>query len=167
MHRLSGILIVSLAGAAFASPDSAYELSFRSGRYAELAPGFVQRYDHPCGEVVTLRVASLQSAADTTHRADRVMELDAQGRMMREWPLPVDYVPRAVNGVELLIVFGQRAFWVSPEGNLRPDSLKDRLPEARPEECRRAGADGPLQCALFTDVGTGAPRRIGYPAACR
>jgi hypothetical protein len=165
------LLLSALPLAAFAQPrDTGYEFSFRPGKFPELAPGFVQRYDHPCGEVVTARVRALPAFRDTSYQPDPAMEFDAAGKPVRQWPLPVDYIPKAVQGVELLIAFGSRGFWVSPEGNLRPDSLTRKLPDTQPLECTApvvAGKSTDSRCTVFPDVDTGVPRRIGYVASCR
>lgn len=161
-------LFPALLGTAAAQPkDTGYEFSFRPGNMPELAPGFVQRYDHPCGEVVTARVRNMPAFKDTAYHPDPAMEFDSKGKPVRQWPLPVDYVPRAIQGVELLIAFGSRAFWVSPEGNLRPDSLRSKYPEAQPLECSMLSADAGSRCSTLSDVDSGAPRRIGYVASCR
>ena len=165
---VAAILCAGLAQNAGAQPkDTGYEFSFRPGKFPELAPGFVQRYDHPCGEVVTARVASMPASVDTSYHTDPAMEFDSKGKPVRQWPLPVDYVPKAVQGVELLIVFGTRGFWVSPEGRLRPDSLRDKFPDAQPLECALPSALGNARCSTFPDIDSGAPRRIGYAATCR
>lgn len=169
--RALPLALLALPLAAFAQPhDTGYEFSFRPGKFPELAPGFVQRYDHPCGEVVTAKVHVLPAFRDTSYRPDPAMEFDAKGKPVRQWPLPVDYIPKAVRGVELLIAFGSKGFWVSPDGDLRPDSLKDKFPEPRPLECTApvvAGKSTDSRCTVFPDVGTGVPRKIGYAASCR
>ncbi len=76
--------------------------------------------DHPCG-TTAFTLAPRLPPKDQRLEGERMAEVDAHGRELRVWPVPVDHWPRAINGDELLLNFpaGDRqdlALAVKPDG---------------------------------------------------
>jgi hypothetical protein len=89
-------VFVCLLGVAIVGGASASEtFRFWPGKGAASAPGFQGIGEHPCGEVAEATVSKLPTARNGRLIPEVVVELDRRGKIVRRWPMPVDYTARA------------------------------------------------------------------------
>lgn len=119
----------------------------------------------PCGPVVVLRVSAMPRKAPW-FVADEVQELDAAGRVLRSWRVPLDHVPAALDGDVLSLSVWSRKdsmLTVTPDGRLgvRKGVPPGDLPGGR---CPGATGQDDRWCVR---IGQGADRHVlAYPPIC-
>jgi len=68
-------------------------------------PAGVQVSGHPCGKVIIIESDHIPAAADWL-QTNLVHDIDAQGRIIRTWRVPIDHLPVGVDGDDLLLYYG-------------------------------------------------------------
>ena len=128
--------------------------------------------DHPCGAVVTLQGNKLPMSVQGVE-LQWAYELDAKGKTVTKWPLPVDASPLAIDGNRLIIhQFNvEEIVFVTTEGGI--GIHLSGPPKAPPLESKAeslvqcpAGADESNICSRLVDVATGDVRIVSYPPGC-
>lgn len=166
-------LSVALAGLALvdfgkAPLEKSERFAFWPHDGVSTAQGFERMLDHPCGEVAVAKVSKLPTAEDSPLEAELVVELDSGGKVIRRWPMPVDYWPRAVRGEELLVSAGDMSFWVRADGSFRRETKTPSF-SAKPVSCDLTSVFGKsdyARCSIFVDLETLKERTIGYQGVC-
>jgi hypothetical protein len=159
------VWIVGATGVA--SADETF--SFWPEKGAKQAPGFQSMSEHPCGEVARAKVSKLPPVDKGPLRSELVVELDANGKVIRRWPMPVDYVPQGLSGDELLVgVAGDIDFWIKSDGSFRRAS-RTSVPEQRLVQCDLTtvfGSSAYAGCSVFIDLASHKERTLGYQGVC-
>jgi len=166
--RMPQLLAYLLATAGAAS--AAYSESFRfwPGKDAERVAGFERVSDHPCGSVATATVSKLPTASNGPLISEVVVELCPGGKVIRRWPMPVDYVPRALRGKDLLVAVGDEGFWVRSDGSFKRASHVPK-PDQTPFRCNLESVFGKSDyagCSVFVDLVSRKRRTLGYQGVC-
>ena len=166
-------IVVVVAG--FALTGGGQDRPSRSERFAfwprdgaSAAPGFERTLDHPCGEVAVAKVSKLPTAKDGPLEAELVVELDSGGKVIHRWPMPVDHLPRAVRGDELLVSAGDKGVWVRADGSFRRE-LGAPASTVKLFACDLTSVFGKsdyAQCGVFVDVESHKERTLGYQGVC-
>ena len=141
---------------------------FWPGKGADRVPGVQLTHEHPCGQIALARVSKLPTGADGPLIAEEVVELDRRGKVLRRWPMPVDFTPHAVRGSALLAVLARKGIWIRPDGSF---SRAKTIPAAsdRPIDCDLNavfGASAYNECAVFTDIASHRKRTLGFQGVC-
>lgn len=160
------VVVLALGGLSGASGPESFQ--FWPGSGAERAPGFERMGGHPCGEVAHAKVSKLPTKKSGPLESEVVVELDHRGRVIRRWPMPVDFLPRALRREEMLFALGDHGFWVRPNGSFRKATTIP-APDDKPVECDLArvfGASEYARCSVFVDLETRKQRTLGYQAVC-
>lgn len=147
----------------------AEEFSFWPGDGAERAAGFQAKHGHPCGEVARANVSKLPTADKGPLISELTVELNARGKVIRRWPMPVDYTPRALRGNELLAVAGDKGFWIRPNGKFRRAEAIPPADDSLPFQCDLASVVGKSAyagCQVFVDLASRKKRTLGYQGVC-
>ncbi|MEQ1756151.1 MAG: hypothetical protein ABL973_18665 [Micropepsaceae bacterium] len=142
---------------------------FWPGPGAKAAPGFQGLSEHPCGEVANALVSKLPTAKEGPLLSDVVVELNLHGRVIRRWPIPVDYTPHALRGEELLVVLADKGFWVRSNGAFRKATTIAEPDEMLLIKCDLTdvfGKSGFAQCGKFLDMASHKKRTLGYEGVC-
>jgi hypothetical protein len=163
-------LLMTCALLAAGQVRSAQVFSFWPGEGADRAPGFIELDDGPCGQIARARVSRLPSSRGTALQSELAVEIDSRGRIIRRWPYPVNYLPVAVQGDQLLVTWGSsgEGLWITPEGRFS----KARLPKSTEGELASCHLDSVFpgsayaQCQRMPDRRTKRMRTIGYQAVC-
>ena len=161
--RLSAALPLLLAGSLSAQAAPLLELHF-SGTRVPPPKGVRVHDDGPCGPVVVVRASAMPRKAPW-FVAEEVQELDAAGKVLRTWRVPLDHVPVALDGDVLSLSVWSRSdlITVTPDGHLgiRKDVPPGDLPG---EHCPGATEQDDRWCVR---VGQGANSHVlAYPAIC-
>jgi len=130
--------------------------------------GFQSIEDHPCGEIAVVKVDKLPPFGKGRLTSEKAVELDASGKAIRRWPMPVNFTPVAVRDNQLLIEFADDRYWVEPDGKFQRAG-KLALPAAKPAQCKTAVEfkdSDYVECQAFPDLGSRAPRTIAYEGIC-
>jgi hypothetical protein len=174
-----GSLAMTLAGlsacavAAAASPGKTWKLPFWiDGEVEGVADADVQ--SHPCGAIVELAVSAIPLARPNID-TDRVVEFDAAGAIIREWRIPVDYPPVAVEGDRLIVsdhaeprpVF----LAIRPSGEIDDFAVPLAQQGGAQVQCpptviSHSGGSDYLQCERWIDRSSGSRRLVAYEAPC-
>jgi hypothetical protein len=124
-------------------------------------------WDHPCGESVTAYV----KLVPTTHpviEGETVFELDASGRLIRQWPVPINRLPLALLGDTLLLnaYSDSVAIGISPSGAVSIH-LHDDTGAREAAPCPETELLGTSDYKVCTAFGVTEPKRIlVYQAPC-
>jgi hypothetical protein len=130
--------------------------------------------DYACGNTITLRANELPVNISDVG-LDRAYELDEQGRIKMEWPLPIDATPLAINGNRLLIhqdEAGEEFAFVTPDGKIGTTVIDPSEAPTLNDDGDENSVDCPGSseewdmCSSFVDVTTGASRTIAYQVHC-
>lgn len=148
----------------------------------EETPAEPPRYvtSHPCGAEATLFVDRLPDKRDAI-RGDTVHELDAAGKTLREWIIPVDTRVEGIKGREILVPV---SFWkvadpapaaaaqvdalltIRQDGHFRvlpprhfSDPESQPCPAGLPESAYRT-------CWVYRDLDGGKARHLAYEGPC-
>jgi hypothetical protein len=163
------LLLACLLLAAGSGVASAAELfRFWPGEGASEAPGFKRMSEHPCGEVAIAEVAKLPTAKNGPLLSEVVVELNQRGKVIRRWPMPVDYTPQAVRGAELLVTAGEEGFWIRSNGTFRRASAMPAH-DYTPFKCDLMSVFGKSEyagCSIFVDLASKRKRTLGYQGVC-
>ena len=171
---MAGVMALLLGGGvAFASAeDGAFEIAlWANDDSVEALPNLVATSSHPCGAIAVLRLDRMPPPVEPEGAvaAERVAEIDAEGRTLREWSAPVDYEPLALRGEALLLRHGDQLLWIGTEGGISLGMASAVLAHIEPLSCP-AGAPNAAseyrQCAILRDLDTSEPRRLAYESAC-
>ena len=169
MNRLMLIIACFLLLSGPGDAASVERFSFWTGDGAEKAPGFQGRYGHPCGETVEAKVSKLPTAQKGPFISETVVELNASGKVIRRWPMPVNYFPLALQGSELLVAFGEKGFWVRPNGAFKKASTIPPVEDQLPFTCNLTSVFGKsnyARCGVFIDLISRKKRMLGYEGVC-
>lgn len=169
MRRSLRLTTCLLFAASLGTASAAEVFSFWPGDGADHAAGFERRYGHPCGEAVTAKVSKLPTANKGPFISEHVVELDARGKVIRRWPMPVDYLPRALRGNELLVTDGQEGFWVRPNGAFEKASAIPPAHDNLPFQCDLTSVFGKSEyarCEVFVDLVSQKKRTLGHQGVC-
>lgn len=143
---------------------------FWPGKGATTAPGFERMWEHPCGEVASAHVRILPTAKNGPLLSEVVVELNRRGKVIRRWPMPVDFYPHSVRGAELLVAAGNTGFWIRSNGTFRRATTVPALDRAeRLVKCDLTPVFGKsdfTQCSVFVDLGSRKKRTLGYQGVC-
>ena len=162
-------------GAAAAMPPSAdglFEIAlWANDDSVEHLPNLVATSSHPCGAIAVLRLDRMPPVVEPEGAvaAEHVMEIDSEGRTLRQWSAPVDYQPLALRGEALLLRHGDQLLWVGTDGRLARADPAQTLTAVESEDCPAAAPHGNSeyrQCGLVHDVESAARRLIVYESAC-
>ncbi len=130
--------------------------------------GYQSVEDHPCGVIAIVKVDKLPPFGKGRLTSEKAVEMDASGKAIRRWPIPVDARPVAVRDNQLLFEYDRTRYWVEPDGKVQRAG-KLSLPAVKETQCKTAiefkDADY-VHCEAFPDMGTRAPRTIAYEGAC-
>lgn len=133
---ISGLLLIVTAVGAMAAD---FEFRFWPAPGAEKDPRFIRFDDGPCGQVATARVRTMPRYSKTEIFApERVLELNGRGEVIRQWVIPVDATPYALDGNELLFVFSELSYRVS---------TSRVISEHKGQPAKQSPAPEPVQCA--------------------
>lgn len=169
------LLLTLLLGCAQSAPTELV-LPFWAGPDIRTSDSVVSlREHHACsGTVAYARVTRVSSLDDSEVLVpERVVEFDAAGAVVREWPTPVEPFVLALDGAELLIRnpdpdHETEYIAIRPDGAFRAfDSELER--RAAPLACPALpvfGKTAYLRCWLFQDGSSGEDRRIAYQGPC-
>jgi len=165
--RPSCLLLMLALAATRASAAEPFTFWFE-GDISRLA-GLQAIQDHPCGAVAVVKVDKLPlPGAKGRITVEKVVELDAAGKTLQRWPMPVNYTPVAVRDTQLLVELGRERFWIWPNGQFQRAG-KLALPSAKPVQCKTGaefkGSDY-VQCEAFPDMGSRVPRMIAFEGVC-
>jgi len=107
----SGLLLVVSAAGVMAAD---FEFRFWASPGADKDPRFIRFDDGPCGQVATARVRTMPRYSKTELFApERVLELNGRGGVIRQWAIPVDATPYALDGNDLMFAFNESLYRVS------------------------------------------------------
>ena len=170
---MAGAMALLLGGAVLPfNGDDMFEIAlWANDDSVERLPNLVATSSHPCGAIAVLRLDRMPPLVEPEGAvsAERVMEIDAEGRILRQWSAPVDYQPLALRGEALLLRHGDQLLWVGPDGRLARADPDQILTAVESEHCPAAAPHGDSeyrQCGLVSDVETTARRLIAYESAC-
>ena len=124
--------------------------------------------EHPCGEAAYAKVSKLPTSVHGPLISEVAVELDRRGKVIRSWPMPVDYRPQALRGAELLVAEGDKGFWIRPDGSFtRATALSENDSKEVACDLKRVfGKSDYAMCSVFVDVKSGKKRKLGYQAVC-
>ena len=130
--------------------------------------------DHPCGSTITEFVKQIPLPGKRNEiEAEKVFEFDVSGKVLRQWPLPVDHVVIGIAGDALfikIILLGSRAIRVAvrPNGQLRVVEDSPLLPEPSLIRCPKHyfGKSDYERCWVYQDAISGKKRQISYQGPC-
>lgn len=167
MRLFTGLFLVGGLSSAAASES----FTFWPGKGASKAPGFERMWDHPCGEVASAQVSKLPTASNGPLQSEVVVELDRRGNVIRRWPMPVDFTPHALRREELLVVAGDKGFWVRSSGSFRRATAIPATPtsDVGMFQCNLKSVFGKSDyagCRRFVDLTSRKKRILGYQGVC-
>lgn len=127
--------------------------------------------EHPCGPLDTVRVSAIPMD-DPVFMPAYVVELDAQGKELGKWGIPVEAEVIGLDGRRLQFQAGTDRFWVDPQGALEKVAGSTPGEDLRTSEgmfdCPAlptfAESDA-AQCFRVKDA-AGAERRIAMEGTC-
>jgi len=130
--------------------------------------------DHPCGSTVTEFLKQIPFPEKQTEiEAEKVFEFDGSGKVLRQWPLPVDQIVIGIAGDALIlriILPGSRAIRVTvrPNGQMSVIEGSTPLPEPQLIECPKHFFDNSAyeRCWVYRDEISGKKRQICYQGPC-
>ena len=171
---MAGAMALLLGGAAAlaTAQAGAFEIAlWANDDSVERLPNLVATSSHPCGAIAVLRLDRMPPLVETEGAVapERVMEIDAEGRILRQWSAPVDYQPLALRGEALLLRHGDQLLWIGTDGGLERGDPALPLGGMESTTCPAAAPHGDSeyrQCGLFRDVETAARRLLAYEGAC-
>ena len=147
-----------------------FEFTFWPGPSAKKDPRFVKELEHPCGSVVVARVTKIPAyKKGAAFEPERVLEVDAAGKVIQRWNLPTDFWIRQISGEVLSFEFGSRLFDVQRNGQ-----VSRRLEGVNTELDTKSSCEVPAEllpsdyarCEIFLDAKTKQRRRLAYEAVC-
>ena len=155
-------------------------LSFWAGDAASGNPAVEAiRGEHPCGPVALAFVEKIPAyEPDAALESEQVAEIDAEGRVVRTWSVPVDVIVDGVRGEELL--FSESfdrgdapplsvRLALLPDGSYRVEQREPRLPAVNAVDCPVLdlwGESAYVRCWRYRDAETGRDRLIAYQGPC-
>jgi len=155
--------------------DRGLPLSF----WAEDVPAQLEKFvqDHPCGEILTARVAEIPDPSRTPYLVpETVLELDDAGRMRTSWRIPIDSVVHSIRGNTILVTRTYTTkkgaeiavgLAVEPNGEFTVVAPADTLIEQiQCPELPSFGRSSYLNCWRLRDPDSGAIRRVAYQIPC-
>jgi len=161
-----------LAVAASGTLGAEFEFRFWPAPGVESDPRFVRIDDGPCGQVATARVRSMPRYSKTEMFApERVLELNAQGKAIRQWAIPVDAAPYALAGNDLLFEFDESRYKVSTTRAVSKLEERARAQATAPSavQCvmpKEFGDSGYAGCWQFNDLRSGSKRVLAFEGVC-
>ena len=127
---------------------------------------------HPCGQVAVVRLTRLPPTDAKPLQPDKVVEIDAKGRVLRTWATPVDSLPVAFIGDSLVVeVPGTGRFYKVRQSR---EIEEVAAPSPKPmsnfsRQCPKVTAFGKsdyLQCGSAIDIRTGKGRLLAFQSVC-
>jgi hypothetical protein len=165
------LLLVVLLTSGLNSPvvQAAESFAFWPGKGAKRAPSFQTiNEDHACGEVVIAKVSKLPRIGKGPLQSEKVVELNSRGKVIRRWPVPIDYRVDGIKADELFVHVGMKNYWIRPDGSFRqakPITVSDM--KMAHCELREVFADSEdAQCGKFLDLRSQKERTLGYEGPC-
>ncbi len=170
MRKTSRLFLCLLLVCGPGSASASESFGFWPGKGARSAPGFERMSEHPCGEVAYARVSTLPTSPNGPLQSEVVVELDRRGKVIRRWPMPVDFMPHALRGNELLAVVGGKGIWIRPNGSFRKaTAIPDDPTSGDMIECDLTSVFGKsayARCSRFVDLASRKMRTLGYQGVC-
>jgi hypothetical protein len=137
---------------------------------AEKDPRFLARHEGPCGDVVEAAVSKMPSPrSGDVLGTDIVYELSGGNRIVNTWHLPVDALPVATAGRELVFRYNARHYAVTTAGSIRQLSQLPRLANETEVKCKMPAAlrrSGYARCAAFPRLGKVSRSVLAYQGPC-
>src|SRR5262249_46945706 len=142
---------------------------FWPGKGAKKAAGFQRMWDHPCGQALDAEVRRLPIGGNGPFVAETVVELNARGKVIGRWPMPVDYVPHAIRGKQLLVAQGDKGFWIRSTGAFTKAFALPPHNDRQVFQCNLKSVFGKSDyagCQVFVDLASHRERTLGYQGIC-
>ena len=120
-HRPTGVAALGVFAACIATAAIADDVSVYFWGTKVEPPAGVEVDGHPCGSVVILNTSVVPPDSQWMH-ADRIREIDADGKTYRSWRVPADLYPVGIKGDTLVLAHGSepiRFFSVDLRGRIR------------------------------------------------
>lgn len=100
---------------------------------------------------------------------ERVFELDTNSKVLRSWHIPVDSVPYAVQGNDLLFSFNDQIYRVSLQGKLGREATPPERGEPAAAQCRplkEFQGSAYAQCWRYADLDSKQLRTLAFLGVC-
>jgi hypothetical protein len=124
--------------------------------------------EHPCGSMLVTRVRAIP-IGDSVLVPEVAVEFAADGRVIRQWSLPIDRTPLAIEADELVITLDDsNELGVGPNGAIRVLPML-KFAGGLVEHCPSIGVfkgSAYTECARFLDLRSGVARHIAYQGIC-
>jgi hypothetical protein len=166
---ISGLLLIVTAAGAMGAD---FEFRFWPAPGAEKDPRFIRFDDGPCGQVATARVRTMPRYSKAEIFApERVLELNGRGEVIRQWGIPVDATPYALDGNDLLFAFSELSYRVSTTrviSELKGQTAK-QSPAPEPVQCVTPKEFEPsdyVGCWQIKDRRSGNKRLLAFEGVC-
>jgi len=107
--------VFALMLCASANANEVFEFEFWPAEgMAESDPRIVSFHEGPCGETASAQVTVMPEHSDQEVLApEQVFELNSFGKVLRGWTIPVNAIPYALAGNDLLFSYGDMTYQVS------------------------------------------------------
>lgn len=167
---MRAVVLILLSGILVAAQTGTLDLRFWPGKRAVKDPRYLSMEDHPCGKVAIARVSALPGySVNGALVPELAVEVDANGKVVRRWPMPVNSYPLALHGGRLLLATGSLKFWVDSRGAITRYTETEPLPEPKLVPCKRTSTFGNsayVECRAVRDLSSGRDRIIQFEAPC-
>lgn len=122
---------------------------------------------HPCGGMVVARVGRVPKADDAMLGTDAIIEIDSSGRVLREWRVPIDGEPYAIDGSRIKVWVHGDAYWFGLDRSITISSEPESTPPVG-AECPRndSGIRGEYGCTTLRDRTSGKDRIVVSHFVC-
>ena len=165
------LLCVVLVLSATASAQVAtFRFNFWPTPGVEEDPRFVARHEGACGDVVEALVSKMPApTSGDALGADVAYELSRRNRVINTWHLPVNALPVATAGRELIFRYNGGHYAVDTKGNIRQLGELPTLPDEAEVKCQLPQAlrgSGYARCAAFPQLGKATKSVLAYQGPC-
>jgi hypothetical protein len=161
-----GLLPIDIA----AAQNMTFRFNFWPSAGVEKDPRFLARHEGACGDVVEAAVLSMPNPRKgDAFGTDIAFELSAQNRIINTWHLPVNALPVATAGKELVFTYNSEHFAVTSQGRIRRMTSLPTLFEPREVNCKlppQLKGSGYARCAAFPQLGTTSQSVLAYQGPC-
>jgi hypothetical protein len=167
-------LCESILSEPVAQAPQTYELSFWPGPNAASDRRVTRVAYHPCGQVAISKVTKIPPInTNQVLQPEQVDEFSTEGKVIRQWPTPVDSYPIAIKGNQLLVAISQTdpfRLWIGLDGTITPSNnllSTDRHQRVKcgNESGNSNGAATP-RCSLYQDLESGRSRILKFDGVC-
>jgi hypothetical protein len=114
---------------------------------------------HPCGDMVMAQVGRVPRADDAILGTDPVAEIDANGRVINSWRVPIDGIPYAVDGSQIMMWVHRKIYWFGLDRRIKTAMEPEPIPPSGPD-CPKneSGLKGEIMCTTLKDRTSGKDR---------